>query len=325
MVGGIKMKILQSVKKIPGGLMVVPLLLGALVNTFFPQALEIGGFTSHLFKNGAMPILAVFLFCNGAQINAKQAGTPLIKGVALTLAKFLIGAAIGVLINKAFGPAGVLGISALAVISAFTNSNGGLYAALAGEYGDSTDVGAISILSINDGPFFTMLAFGITGIATVPIMALVATVVPIVIGFILGNLDEDIRKFLEPGTVVLIPFFAFPLGSALNFGQIIEAGFPGIVLGIACTLTTGLGGYLIMKLLKSKHPEVGAAVGTTAGNAVATPAALAAIDPSLQAIAATATVQIAATIIVTAILCPLLVNYLNKIENARKEVKALSR
>lgn len=308
------MKILQTVKKVPGGLMVVPLLLGALMNTFFPQALEIGGFTSNLFKTGAMPILAAFLFCNGAQINAKQAGTPLVKGVALTFTKLIIGAIVGVLINNIFGAAGVLGISALALIAAFTNSNGGLYAALAGEYGDSTDVGAISILSLNDGPFFTMLAFGITGIATVPIMTLVATIVPIVIGFILGNLDEDIRKFLEPGTVLLIPFFAFPLGSALNFGQIIEAGIPGIILGIGCTIITGLGGYLTMKLLKSKHPQVGAAVGTTAGNAVATPAALAAVDPSLQTIAATATVQIAAAIIVTAILCPLMVNYLHKRE-----------
>ena len=33
------MKILQAVKKIPGGLMVVPLLLGAIVNTFFGNVL----------------------------------------------------------------------------------------------------------------------------------------------------------------------------------------------------------------------------------------------------------------------------------------------
>ena len=54
--------------------MVIPLFLGITVNTFFPQILEIGGFTSHLWKTGAMPILAVFLFCNGAQINVKEAG-----------------------------------------------------------------------------------------------------------------------------------------------------------------------------------------------------------------------------------------------------------
>jgi len=310
--GGKQMQILKSVRKIPGGLMIVPLLLGALFNTFFPKALEIGGFTSHLFKTGAMPILAVFLFCNGAQINARQAGAPLVKGVALTLSKFIIGAALGVLINSFFGPTGILGIAPLAIVAAITNSNGGLYAALAGEYGDSTDVGAISILSLNDGPFFTMLAFGVTGLAEVPFIALVATIVPIVIGFILGNLDEDIREFLNQGTVLLIPFFAFPLGSALNFRQIIEAGIPGILLGVACTVLTGFGGYYTMKLLKADHPQVGAAIGTTAGNAVATPAALAAVDKSLASIEPSATVQVAAAIIVTAILCPMLVSYLDK-------------
>lgn len=316
------MQILKTVRRIPGGLMVVPLLLGAAINTFFPSLLTIGGFTTNLFKTGAMPILAVFLFCNGAQISVKQAGAPLAKGLGLTLSKFVIGAVLGVLVNTLFGPVGVLAISPLAIIAAITNSNGGLYAALAGEFGDSTDVGAVSILSLNDGPFFTMLAFGITGIATVPIIALVATIVPILIGFILGNLDEELRTFLDKGTTILIPFFAFPLGAALNFGQIIKAGLPGIVLGVACTILTGIGGYFTMKLLKAKHPQVGVAIGTTAGNAVATPAALAAVDPSLAAISAQATVQIAAAIIVTAILCPMFVNYMDKREKAKIAAKA---
>ena len=316
------MNILGTVKKVPGGLMVVPLLLGALINTFFPQLLEIGGFTTHLFKTGAMPLIAAFLFCNGAQINVKQAGAPLVKGVSLTLSKFLIGAGLGILVSKFFGSVGVLGLTPLAIIGAITNSNGGLYAALAGEYGDSTDVGAISILSLNDGPFFTMLAFGVSGIAEIPVLALVATLVPIVLGFILGNLDEKIREFLAPGTSLLIPFFAFPLGASLNFGQLIQAGFPGIILGVACTLLTGYGGYLVMKLLKAKKPQIGAAIGTTAGNAAATPAALAAVDPSLAAIAPAATVQIAAAIIVTAILCPMFVNFLDKREEAKTAKQA---
>lgn len=68
------MKILQTVKKIPGGIMIVPLLLGAIINTFFPQLWTIfdGTFTTHLWKTGAMPILAVFLFCNATTINVKK-------------------------------------------------------------------------------------------------------------------------------------------------------------------------------------------------------------------------------------------------------------
>lgn len=316
------MKILKTIKKVPGGLMVVPLLLGAVFNTVCPQALEIGGFTSALFKTGAMSILSLFCLCNGAQINIKQAGKPLTKGIALTASKFIIGALLGIIVSKFIGPAGIFGITPLAIVAAMTNSNGGLYAALAGEYGDSTDVGAISILSLNDGPFFTMLAFGITGLANVPIVALFATIIPIVIGFILGNLDEDIREFLEPGSTLLIPFFAFPLGAALNFNQIITAGMPGILLGIAVTLITGIGGYIAMKLIKADNPAVGGAVGTTAGNAAGTPESLAAIDPTLVTIAAVSTVQIAAAIIVTAVLCPIFVSYLDKLQKKSDKVKS---
>jgi len=312
------MKILKTVQKIPGGLMIVPLLLAVTINTFAPQALEIGGFTTALFKTGATTLIAFFCFCNGAQIRVKQVGTPLAKGIALTFIKFILGALIGWGIGKIFGMEGILGITPLAIIAAMTNSNGGLYVALAGQYGDAGDVGAVSILSINDGPFFTMIALGASGLANIPFITLVACIVPILIGFILGNLDEDLRELFSKGTVLPIPFFAFALGAGLNFGQIIKAGAPGIILGVLVTLITGLGGYLMMKLLKSKNPEVGAAIGTTAGNAVGTPEAVAVADPTLAAVAAVSTVQVAAAIIVTAICCPLLVNFLAKREKKNK-------
>lgn len=310
------MKILKSIQKVPGGLMVIPLLLGATINTLAPEALEIGGFTTALFKNSATALIALFVLCNGAQIDVRQAGKPLYKGVVLTVVKFIIGAAIGWFIGKTYGNAGVLGLTPLAFVSALTNSNGGLYAALAGQYGDSTDVGAISILSLNDGPFFTMLAFGITGLADIPFMAFIAVLVPIVIGFILGNLDEDLRKFLAKGTTLLIPFFAFPLGAALDFRTIVEAGMPGLLLGVLVAVLTGFAGYFASGLF-GKKKAVGAAIGTTAGNAVGTPAALALADPSLQQYVAASTAQVAASVIVTAILCPLIVSYLDKLNKKR--------
>lgn len=325
------MKILQTVRKIPGGLMVVPLLLGAVINTFFGNYLWTafdGTFTTYLWKSGAMPILAVFLFCNGATIDFKKAGVPLAKGVIITAVKVLLGIAIGLLVNSVWGADGIMGLTPLAIVAAIANSNGGLYASLAGEYGDATDVGAVSILSINDGPFFTMVALGASGIASIPINTLIGCVIPIVIGCILGNLDEDIRQFCIPGATMMIPFFAFPLGAGLNLKNLIVGGVPGILLGVVCTLVTGLLGYLVYKLLQPvkglgiEHPEVGAAIGTTAGNAAATPAAVAAVDASLLAISEAATAQVTCAVIVTAILCPLVVTWLHNMEVKKAAAKA---
>lgn len=311
------MKIMKTIQKVPGGMMVVPLLLGAILNTIAPDALQIGGFTTALFKNGALPLIALFVLCMGAQIDIKKAGVPLYKGISLTAVKFLVGAILGWGVGQIFGPAGLLGITPLAIISAMTNSNGGLFAALTGQYGDATDVGAVSILSLNDGPFFTMIALGATGLAKIPLIAFVAVLVPIVLGFILGNMDEDWRRLLAQGQTLLVPFFAFPLGAALDFRTVVSAGLPGIILGVMTVLITGLGGYYAYRLFGGKK-AVGASIGTTAGNAVGTPAAVAAADPSMAAIAAVATAQIAASVIVTAILCPLLVSYLDKLDKKKQ-------
>lgn len=324
------MKILQTVKKIPGGLMVVPLLLGTIINTFFGHSILgitnqglwdyfDGTFTAALFQTGSTTILAAFLFCNGATINLKKAGQPIAKGGILLIVKVVIGTAAGLFVNHFFGTAGVLGLTPLAIIGALSNSNGGLYAALAGEYGDPTDVGGVAILALNDGPFFTMVALGAAGVANIPLEIMIGCLVPIAIGCILGNLDEDLRKFCEPGASMLIPFFAFPLGANLNFIDLVKAGAPGILLGIACTLLTGLGGYFVFKLLKMKYPEVGSAIGTTAGNAAATPASLAAVDAGLAGIATAATAQITAAIIVTALLCPVLTTFLHKVEERKRQ------
>lgn len=309
-------KILKTINKFPGGLMVIPLLLGTCFNTFAPETLTIGGFTTALFKTGTVTLLSLFCLCNGAQISVRQAGIPLVKGTALTALRLILGIVLGWLVNVGFGEEGFLGIYPIALIAAMTNANGGLYGALAGEYGDAGDVSAVSITTLMDGPFFTMVALGATGTAKLPIMLFVAALVPIILGFILGNLDNNLKEFLKAGTVMPIPFFAFCLGAALSFEQIIKAGIPGIILGILVTFIAGSLGYLLMKyIIHSKTPAVGAAIGTTAGNAAATPAAIAAVVPAFQTTQAVATAQVAASVIVTAILCPILVSWLVKFEN----------
>ncbi|MBB6625436.1 2-keto-3-deoxygluconate permease [Clostridium gasigenes] len=314
------MPIKRTLDKIPGGMMVVPLFLGVLVNTFCPQFLKIGGFTTALFSSTASTtILACFMFLIGSQINFTLAPKALKKGALLITGKFIVGAGIGIFVGKVFGPTGVLGLSPLAILAALTNCNGGLYASLASQYGDETDVGAYALLSLKDGPFFTLVALGASGLAQVPIMSLVAVLIPIGIGMILGNIDPDMRKFLGSSKLLLIPFFSFPLGAGMNLGTIVKAGGPGILLGIIAAFT-GIGAYILLKLFK-EEPIIGLATGSTAGNAVATPAVVAAADPTLAAIATIATAQVAAACVVSAIVCPFIVSYAFKLLRKNKMKK----
>jgi 2-keto-3-deoxygluconate permease len=299
------MKIKKTIEKIPGGMMVAPLILGSLIYTFFPASLDIGGFTSALFREGANALIGAFLLCMGAGISLKSTGRVLIKGTAITFSKFLIALIMGLIIDRFIGPDGILGISALAVIAAMSNTNGGLYAALTGTYGDKTDVGAIAVISVNDGPFLTLVAVGASGMAEITFLNLIAVIIPIVIGMILGNLDNELRKFLVGGGPLLIPFFAFALGTGLDLENLLKAGIPGILLGIFTTFFGGIFNIWADRL-SGGSGVAGAAASSTAGNAVATPQAVVLADSSLAGVAAIATPMVAASTITTAILTPLL-------------------
>lgn len=307
------MNILGTMKRFPAGVMVIPLLIGCLINTFFPHLLEIGGFTTGLFKKGVPTLIGLFLFCSGATIDVKMAGVTIKKGVILTLLKFFIGFGMGIMLNRFFGEAGILGLAPLAVIGAVTNSNGVIYATLAGEYGDESDVGATSILALNDGPFFTMIALGAAGMGSFPIADILASIIPMIIGFIVGNLDHEWRKTLATGMVLLPPFNGFALGAGMNLKNILNAGISGVILGLITVFSTGVLTFILYSLIRRKADPMGAAIGTTAGVATTTPLAVAEADPSFKPQVETAIAQTAAAVVITAILCPLLVSFIAKI------------
>ncbi|MGB8492537.1 MAG: 2-keto-3-deoxygluconate permease [Bacteroidales bacterium] len=316
------MNIKKNIERIPGGMMIIPLIAGALINTFSPQVLKIGGFTTAI-AQGSPALIGVFLVCMGAGISFKTAPKALKRGAVITFTKFAVGVIIGLLIARLFGDKGFLGLSSLAVIAAMTNSNGGLFAALTGEFGDETDVGSIAVLSVNDGPFLTMIALGTVGLATIPVNSFVAVLIPIIFGMILGNLDSDLKKFLTSGGPILIPFFAFSLGAAIDFQTLVVAGLSGLLLGL---MTTLLGGVFNIFADKATGGSgiAGAAASSTAGNAVATPAAVALADPGFTALSAVAAPQIAASTITTAILTPILTAFVAKRTKMARGIKSKS-
>jgi len=302
--------ILKFLNKVPAGMMVVPLLLGSLIYTFIPGVLEIGGLTSAVFSNaGVNTLIGAQLFSLGTTLQLSDMFDVVKRAGVLLLSKFVIGAAIGIGVGYVFGLGGVFGLSALAIISGVTNSNGSIYLALMTEYGDEVDVGAFPLLAINDGPVFTLLALGASGLASIGLMEVAAAIVPMALGMLLGNLDEGLQEIFKPVGTALIPLVGFGLGAGIDILDVFRGGLSGVLLGL---VTMFVGGVFILFFDRkiNKRPGYAAwATATTAGNAVAVPAIVASVDPTYAPYVASATVQVGASVVVTAILVPLITSW----------------
>ncbi|SDT35001.1 2-keto-3-deoxygluconate permease [Microterricola viridarii] len=311
--------------KIPGAIMILPLFLGATINTLWPQALDLGSFTSALFRDGTGALLGLFFFCMGAQINFRATGVTVEKGVAILIGKVGIGVIIGLGVAFLIPGGTLFGLVPLAIIAAMTNSNSALFVALTKQFGNKSDRGAVSVIALNDGPFFTLIALGAAGLAAFPLEMLAGLLTPLFLGFAVGNLSAKARVFLAPGETLLIPFLGFVVGRGIDFTTLGEAGAQGILLGLLTVVLSGpaaMGCLWLAHVLRRRPKRArnlisGAAEATTAGNAVATPAAVALIDPSFEAIQSIATAQVAAATITTAILIPFVVMFVSRWQLSR--------
>lgn len=321
------MQIKQAIEKVPGGMMVVPLLIGSLLVTFFPGAPKtFGSFTGALFT-GALPILAVFYVCMGASIDIKATPYILKKGGALFATKIACGMIAGVVLGRLIGEqpisAGMFaGLSTLAVVAALNDTNGGLYMALMGQYGKPEDVGAYSIMSLESGPFLTMVTLGVAGLSAFPWETMVGAILPLAVGMLLGNLDKELREFLGRAVPVMIPFFAFALGAGLDLNKVWQAGLLGVMMGVAVVVLTGAA-LIAADKLTGGTGVAGIAAASTAGNAAAVPAIVAAANPAYAEAAKSATILVAACVVVTAILTPLATAWVYRMVGGKKDEPAL--
>lgn len=311
-----------GIEKVPGGMMLVPLLIGTLIATVAPAtATFFGSFTGALFTGGTT-ILAVFYVCMGASIDIKATPYILKKGGVLLGSKILFAVLVGVIAGRFMGElpinGGLLtGLSVLAIVAALNDTNGGMYMALMGQYGKPKDVAAYSVMTLESGPFLTMVTLGVAGLSAFPWQALVGAIIPLVLGAVLGGLDPAMRRFLTAATPVLIPFFALALGFGLNLQKVVSAGLLGIALGLFVLFVGGAVLFAADKVTGGSGLG-GLAAATTAGNAATVPMLVAAANPAYQEAAGPATVLVSAAVIVTSIGCPLMVAWYAKRLSATK-------
>ncbi|MEC5398417.1 2-keto-3-deoxygluconate transporter [Uliginosibacterium sp. H1] len=308
------MQIKKTIERIPGGIMIVPLFLGALLHTLAPGAgAYFGSFTNGLIT-GTLPILSVWFFCMGASISIQATPTVLRKSGVLVLTKIATAATVGIIASHFIPPEGVTagllaGLSVLAIIASMNDTNGGLYMALMQQYGTKEEAAAFCLMSLESGPFMTMVTLGVAGLAVFPFQTMVGALLPFLAGFALGNLDPDFRKLFTAAVPAMVPFFAFALGNTIDFKVIAHTGALGILLGLFVIVVTGTVLVIADIFLAKGNGTAGIAAASTAGAAVTVPSVVASIEPQFAPVAASATALIATSVVVTAIITPILTSW----------------
>ena len=278
--------------------------------------LKTGSYTEALSSVGYPTFLGMYLFTVGTKMTMKAAPRMLKRGFGILFAK--IGTAICLALAVShFFDGNLLGYSTLAVMVAFSDTNGGMFMALTSIMGDKEDSGTYVPQSIETGPFITMLFLVGAGLANIPWLVMVSVIAPIAAGAILGNLDPDLREFFGKHEPIVVPFMAFTLGQTINLSAVVAGGLSGIGLGVMVFVITGAVCITADKLLGGSG-IAGAAASSTAGNSAVVPAAIAMADVTYVHIAPIATVQVTASVIVTAVLTPILTSWMYKRVQARR-------
>lgn len=187
-----------KVPRIPGDIMIYPMIVGLLLNTFCPQVFEIGGFFTAACRGGSNTIVAAILLFVGAGISFKSTPGAIKTGIVVLIPKLVVAAALGLGVAYFFND-NFLGLSSVSIIGGITFCNMALYTGIMGEFGDESEQGAVGILFFTAGPAVTMIILGVSGLANIPVGTIIGSILPLVIGMVLGNLFPFIKNLLVPG------------------------------------------------------------------------------------------------------------------------------
>lgn len=295
--------------KVPGNLIVVPLIIGVIINTAFPAVFQIGSFTTAIVK-GVGPLVGAFLLFLGGTISLKSTPKSAVRGFVIIAVKILVAVCFGLIVAKVFNN-DFLGLSALAIIGAISVANNALYAGITTVYGDEIDRGAVAITSLSVGPTVTMIALTSAGLASISLWSILGSIVPLILGIIIANYSPFMKQLFTKGLGAITVLVGFALGANMSLFQVFKGGIPGILLGLIAVFAVGIFSVIGDKLTGGSG-IAGASISSVAASAIANPRLLAEADPSLAVFEDAATAQIAAAVIITALLTPVFTSLVKK-------------
>lgn len=303
----------KFMKKIPGGLLLIPMLISAVFATFCPNLFYIGGLSEALFtKKGINYIVALITFCSATTLDFKSLAKVLKKQGLMLLVKIILCMAFSLLFFKFFGETGVWGISLLSFVCVLASLNPSLYIALTKDYATKTDESAFGLLGLLCLPVFPIIVYSVAQSQAIDFSPIISTLIPLILGILIANFDKDFASIFKGSTTMLTPFMGWSFGTGINLIESFKSGLQGLVLVVIFYVLIALPIYLFeVKVLKGNGVSA-LGMSSMAGLTVSVPLILSQNSDYLASIAGTAASQIALGVVLTSVITPMLVKMLAK-------------
>lgn len=300
----------KFMKKIPAGTLLVPMILSAILHTFWPNLILIGGVTEEFLGGGGTNfMIGMLTFASGLGIDLKSLKTIVKRHGVIMFVKLLVAVGLAILFREFFGEAGVLGISAVAFTVAMVSMNPALYISLVDDFGTELDKAAFGFTGIFSIPIIPVMIYSIGGQGNIEWMPIVSTLIPLILGIILGNIDPDFNTLFKGTVKVLLPVLGWAMGQSMNLFDAFQAGLSGILLAVLyyvfMSSIVGTDKYLL------KNDGVPAmAMNSVAALSTATPAIIAATNPDVAPFVSGAIAQILMCNLISVVVTPAIVKKL---------------
>ena len=242
----------KFMKKVPGGLLLIPMLISAVFATFWPNLFYIGGLTEALFtKKGINYIVALITFCSATSLDFKSLAKVLKKQGLMLLVKIILCMVFSLLFFKFFGETGVFGISLLSFVCILASLNPSLYLALTKDYATKTDESAFGLTGLLCLPVFPIIVYSVAQSQAIDFSPIISTLIPLVLGILVANFDKEFANIFKGSTTMLTPFMGWSFGTGINLIESFKSGVQGIILVIIFYVLIALPIFLFeIKVLK---------------------------------------------------------------------------
>lgn len=132
-------------------------------------------------------------------------------------------------------------------------------------------------------------------------MSIITTLIPFLLGMLLGNLDGDLRTLFAGATRPMLFFAGCDFGAAVNLLAAVRTGLSGLVLSLIYIVCCCFGLLLVDRKLLQQPGYASASLSCVAGASVSMPVLVAQTLPQYADYAETATAQVACCVVITTV------------------------